>query len=350
MRKLRFPLHGMIELTRRCNLRCPYCYVGFAHNISPQEELGREQIFSLLDQIISEGCLFVTFTGGEPLLRKDFRDIYSRAVRKGLLVSIFTNGTLIDRDMVDFFNEYPPFYIDITLPGVTAATYERVTGVKGSFSKCMDAVRLLKENEIPFRLKSVISRLNRHEIRDIKKFAEDMVGLFRFDAMISPRLDGSRDALRYRLTPEEIVALDYEDEKKWEDWLDFSCRHWGSIDSDRLYKCGAGMYSFHVSSGGKLGLCVLDTNYRYNLTEGSFKEGWHRFIPRVRGKKARELTRCDSCELHPVCGTCPAWSTLENGGPEKPVEFLCRVARVRGELLSRERRSENEEKEKVSKT
>ena len=350
MKLRRFPLQCTFELTRRCNLRCPHCYVGSERGISPEEELSTGQIFSLLDQIAAEGCLFVTFTGGEPLLRSDFRDIFSYALRKGFLVGIFSNATLIDEELATFFKKYPPFYIDVTLNGVTPGTYEKMTGVRGSFERCLSAIGLLKKYDVPFRLKAVITRINRHEIGEIRNFVRGMGKLLRFDTLLCARLDGSRDALASRLTPEEIISLDREDEGKWSDLLDFACRQMGKTVSDRLYKCGGGLHSFHISSSGKLGLCVLDTNYSYDLLEGNFHEGWHRFIPAVRRIPLIKKIECEGCRYRPICRSCPAWSKLETGSPDNPVEFLCRIAHLMGRELQKDMRLKNEQKEKVSQT
>ncbi|MEA3506802.1 MAG: radical SAM protein, partial [Elusimicrobiota bacterium] len=140
IRSRRLPFQGTFELTRRCNLRCSYCYVGFDWKISPEEELSREEIYSLLDQVAAAGCLFLTFTGGEPLSREDFPAIYSYAVQKGIKVVIFTNGTLIDRTLAALFREQPPLYLEITMPGISEEVYERVTGVKGSYERFRKAL------------------------------------------------------------------------------------------------------------------------------------------------------------------------------------------------------------------
>jgi radical SAM protein with 4Fe4S-binding SPASM domain len=345
----RLPILGSIELTRRCNLRCPYCYVGFARDTPSKNELSGEEIFSIFDQIAEKGCLFLTLSGGEPFFRDDFRAIYRYAIQKGLLITIFTNGTLIDREMADFLANYPPYFIDITIFGATEETYERVSGVKGSFLQHREAIRLLSERDLPFGLKSVISTINREEIWEMKKYAEGLGKEFRFDALICPELNGSHHGTKYRLSPREIIQLDYQDPEKWQEWLSFDCKKWGPVQSDRLYKCGGGLCSFHISSSGQLGLCVLDTNFRYDLINGSFQEGWEQFIPWVREKNDRKHNECSSCEIRSICSICPAWSTLETGTPEKPIEFLCQIAHFRGILLKKTQRLHNEKKETISK-
>ncbi len=346
MRTQHLPIHGSIELTRRCNLKCPYCYLRFARNTPPEDELSREEIFSLFDQFAGEGCVFLTFTGGEPLALDDFHTIYLNALRKGFLVTIFTNGTLIDREMADFFARYPPFHIDITVFGATEKTYEQVSGVKGSYRQSQTAIQLLSQKKIPFGLKSVINTLNHHEIGEMKTQAGDLGQIFRFDSLICPQLNGSREGIQHRLSPEEIVRTDRRDKDRWEEWVEFACRDRASAGDRRLYRCGGGLYSFHVNSSGRLSICTLDTNYQYDLKKGTFHEGWHTFIPRIRAIQANEKSVCGNCKLSSICTVCPAWSKMETGEPDRSVEFLCQIARLRG-ILFEEYRRNSHEKEKT---
>ncbi len=331
-RKERLPLHGSIELTRRCNLDCPYCYLRFAHGASPENELSTRELLELFDQFAAEGCLFLTFTGGEPLLREDFREIYLGALRKGLIPAVFTNGALIDTEFADFFASYPPLQIDITIFGSAAETADLVAGRRGCFARVREAISLLEERGITFGLKTVVSTLNRGELNKMKDFAKGWGKILRFDGLITPQLNGSRENLRYRLGPEEVIRLDREDGAKWREWTEYACRQGEIPDRGLLYGCGGGLHSFHVSSGGMLSICVLDTNHRFDLRKGTFREGWREFIPRIRALRAGTKNPCGGCDLRPLCTSCPAWARLETGDPEKPVDFLCQIARQRAIL------------------
>jgi MoaA/NifB/PqqE/SkfB family radical SAM enzyme len=94
----RIPLSGMFELTERCNLNCVHCYVNqpASSRVARARELTTDQVKRILDQAADAGCLFLTLTGGEPLLRPDFIEIYLHARKRGILASIFTNGTHVD--------------------------------------------------------------------------------------------------------------------------------------------------------------------------------------------------------------------------------------------------------------
>ena len=150
---LRIPVSGSIDLTARCNLRCIHCYLGQRSHRQGQRhpEMNTRQILSIIDEITEAGCLYLLMTGGEPLLRKDFPEIYSHAKRSGLVITIFTNGTLMTDRILDLFENLPPSVVEISLYGATASTYETITGTPGSYEKCLNAVRRLSERKIPCR-------------------------------------------------------------------------------------------------------------------------------------------------------------------------------------------------------
>ncbi len=121
----------------------------------------------------------------EPLFRKDFKDIFRYVKQKGLLVTLFTNGTLITPEMADFLQEYPPFNLEITLYGRTQETYESVTGIPGSYRRCMQGIEYLKERDIHFSLKTMLLTLNAHELKAMQEFARSLGVGFRYDGLIN---------------------------------------------------------------------------------------------------------------------------------------------------------------------
>jgi len=336
----RVPVGGTIEVTRRCPLACIHCYCNLAidDQDARRSELTYEEHCRILDEIADAGCMWLLYTGGEIFARKDFLDIYTYAKRKGLLITLFTNGTLITPEVADHLAQWRPFCIEITLYGRTRETYERITGVAGSFDRCMRGIHLLMERRLPLKLKSVAVTGNTHELWEIKRFAEDDLGLeFRFDAMMSPRVDCSLSPLAVRLTPEEVVALDLQDPKRVAEWKRFAARFNGPARAPEscgeLYNCGGAVTFFAVDPAGKMSLCSLSQRDTYDLRSGSFREAWESFLWRVRRKPSTRVTKCTSCGIMAMCGMCPANGELENGDPETPVDFLCRVAHQRARAM-----------------
>ena len=336
----RFPADGTIEVTWRCPLSCAHCYTNLAMSDrgAKNGELTLDEHRRIVDEIAEAGCLWLLYTGGEPFARPDFLDIYTHAKRRGLLITLFTNGTLITEKVADHLAEWRPFAIEITLYGRTRETYKRVTRVPGSYDRCMKGIQLLRERGLPLKLKTMALSVNRHEIWEMKRFAQDELGVeFKFDAMINPRIDCSASPLAVRLTPDEVVALDLLDPRRMTEWQSFCERFNGPVlageRADDLYHCGGGITSFAVDPEGRMSLCVLSRRDGYDLRGGSFREGWEECVSKVRSKKITRLTKCVSCEIKAMCGMCPANAELEAGDPEMPVDFLCHVAHLRAHAL-----------------
>src|SRR5437764_6068088 len=180
-------------------------------------ELTTDQHRRIADEIVEMGCLWMLYSGGEIFARRDFLDIYKHAKRAGLLITLFTNGVLINEEIADTLLEWRPFAIEITLYGGTRETYEALTRIPGSYDKCVRGIDLLLERGLPLKLKTVAVTLNRHEIPIMKEFAAARGVDFKFDPMINPRIDCSSSPLAVRLTPADIVALDFEEPKRTAD-------------------------------------------------------------------------------------------------------------------------------------
>jgi radical SAM protein with 4Fe4S-binding SPASM domain len=336
----RIPLIGAIEITRRCPLQCCHCYnnLPLADHDARREELTYVEHCRLLDEITASGCLWLLYTGGEIFARNDFLDIYAYAKRKGLLITLFTNATLITPDIADYLAQWVPFAVEISLYGCTQATYESITGVPGSFERCMRGIGLLRDRHIPMSLKSAALTLNKHELGEMRRFVEHELELeYKFDGMMSPGIDCNQNPLSVRLTPEEIVELDLADPKRLAAWQEFGRLFHGPVqspkDRDKLYYCGAGINSFAIDPLGRMSMCVLSHADTYDLRTGSFRDGWDRFLYRIRHRMISRSTKCLQCEIKAICGMCPASAELEQGDPESPVDFLCRVAHLRAQAL-----------------
>jgi radical SAM protein with 4Fe4S-binding SPASM domain len=289
-----------------------------------------KEICDILDQIADAGCFWLLLTGGEPLIHPDFADIYHYTKRKGFIISLFTNGTLLTPQLANMLKEEPPFKIEISLYGMTATTYEKITGVPGSFQRCINGINLLTERRLPLTLKTVAMTLNKHEIRDMKKYADSLGIDFKFDPMIVPRLDGSAKPLNLRLSPEEILELDLADEERSSELRESCNKHWATTFDDRLYFCGAGLNMFHITANGELAECTFGRRTNYSLLQGNFREGFYEVIPKkVLSQKRTHYSECQSCPMIDLCGNCCIRAELECGDPEAKVDFLCQVAHLR---------------------
>ncbi len=331
----RVPLAGSIELTRRCNLNCVHCYLGPpSGRASEHWELTTAQWLSILDQATEAGCLELLMTGGEPLLRPDFAAVYRHAKHNGLLITVFTNGTLVTAEVAALFADLPPRQVEVSLYGATAATYERIAGVQGSFERCMSGLRRLLDARLHVGLKTVLMTLNRQEFSAIQHMAETLGVEFRFDAAIFPRLDGDKTPVRLRVPAREAVAREMADETAVQKWRDFFRRQGAITPSGALYQCAAGVTAFHVDAAGSLRPCLMVAEPSCSLLDHSFRTGWDTVIPLLRERKPRAGFVCGTCAKRALCGYCPAYFTLENGAEDVCSEYLCALGRLRYEAIA----------------
>jgi radical SAM protein with 4Fe4S-binding SPASM domain len=313
-----------------------HCYINepVADSQVRNRELSKQEFCLIIDQITNEGCLWLLLTGGEPFVRPDFLDIYTYAKKKGMLITLFTNGTTITPRIADYLAEWRPSSIEVTLYGVTKETYEKVTGVRGSYEQCMKGIDQLMERKLPLTLKSMIMTLNKAEVWDMKRYAESLGVDFRFDPVLNLRLDGQIGPEEYRIYPEEIVALELEDEERIKEWHEFCSKFLGMPQNpEYLYQCGAGSGAFHIDPYGRLSACIMSRQSSFDLRTSSFSDGWHTYIPNVIQQKWAQNVRCKTCELISLCNQCPGWAYVESGEQERPIEYLCRIAHMRAEAF-----------------
>lgn len=334
----RVPMDATLEVTRRCPLECQHCYnnLPMGDLAARKRELTKEEYFKLLGDLAEMGVIWLLFTGGEIFARKDFLDIYTFAKRKGFLITLFTNGILINESIADYLREFPPFAIEITLYGRTKRTYEALTQRPGSYDRCMRGIQLLLDRGLPLKLKTVGTKINRHEVASMKEFAEQELGVeFKFDSLMNPRIDCSQAPLNVRLSAEDVVALDMYWSEVAEGHRKVLAGEIGKAPApfNTVYSCGGGLKSFAIDPYGHMSICVISHQDTYDIREGSARAGWEHFLLNVRQRKATRPTKCTNCRLHSVCSMCPANGELENGDPESPVEFLCEVAHLRALAL-----------------
>jgi radical SAM protein with 4Fe4S-binding SPASM domain len=336
----RMPMQVSIEVTRRCPLECLHCYnnLPMGDMDAKRRELTKEEHFRVLDELVEMGCFWLLYTGGEIFARKDFLEIYTYAKKKGFLITLFTNGTIINEQIADYLAEWPPFAIEITLYGRTRETYEALTAVPRSFDRCLRGIKLLKERGLPLKLKTVATTINKHEVLAMRQFAEEELGVgFTTDGQINPRIDCSQSPLAVRLTPEEVVALDLHSAKEVSEYRRLAMRDLEKppnlTQSDTLYFCGGGVNSFAINAYGEIGICVISQQETFGVREGGVRRVWDESLSQLRNRKRTRVTKCIECRIQSLCAMCPANGELENGDRESPVEFLCNVAHLRAAAI-----------------
>jgi len=326
----RVPLSGSLAMTHRCHLRCVHCYLGDERFAPPEEgECDTGFWLSVVDQLADAGCLNLLFTGGEPLLRPDLPAVYERAIRRGILLGLFTNGILVDDRILGLFAECPPQLIEITLYGASAEVYERVTGVAGSFTRCLHGIDALLERGQTVALKAMILRENQHEIEAMRELARARDLEFRVDPALFPRFDGDPAPLAHRIPADEAIAIEMRNEDLARRTAEYFTRKRDVRDEKRLFGCLAGVTGFHIDPRGTLLPCLMVSTHGFDLRQGTFRRGWDEVLPAFHEQGIVAGYECNVCELRNLCGVCPAQTALETGSHFCKADYTCRLGEAR---------------------
>jgi radical SAM protein with 4Fe4S-binding SPASM domain len=346
----RAPISFDLEVTARCNNNCSHCCINLPVGDleAKAKELTLKEIIGIAQEAVSLGAVWCLLTGGEPLLRQDFFDLFLNLKRLGLLVSVFTNACLVTQKHVDLFLQHPPRDIEVTVYGITQETYERVTRQPGSFRLFWEGLRRLLEGGVKVRLKAMALQSNVHEFSEIARFCRQYSkDYFRFDPFLHLRFDGNpqrnQEIVAQRLSPDEIVSLERADPKRWPA-LEKNCHILITPGPtrdrcDHIFNCGAGLGSFAVSYDGLFRLCpdLWHPECLQDVKNGGLKGAWEDLVPRVREKRSQNreyLAKCSQCHLFNLCFWCPARAYLETGLLDAPIEYFCLVAHAREQTLS----------------
>lgn len=333
----RQPVSGTFELTSRCNLECVMCYVA-EHACSKSaisRELTASEWVSIAEEAMQSGMVFLLLTGGEIFLRRDFFDIYEPLRKMGLLISLYTNGTLVTKSVAERLSKSRPNKIEITLYGANSKTYEEVTGIKKGFELCCNGIENLLAAGIKPVLKTTITNQNKHELEDMRKMGHDWGLPFLLSWLLTKRTDGMiSDVENARLVPEEVLILEAQDIKTVESWKE-TARKSPVKSKTEIFYCSAGKSSFYINSSGKMNLCADLPLPASSVPEKGFKDAWEEtgiFLD----ESNKKTSTCSSCSSNSLCNTCPAWSYLENKKLNEPVPYLCDITFKRKEEYSKQ--------------
>ncbi len=336
-----------IELTERCNNNCIHCSINLpADDLAAKErELSTEEIKNILKQAVSLDCMAVRFTGGEPLLREDFEELYIFARKLGLKVLLFTNATLITQRLAELFSHIPPLEkIEVTVYGMKKSSYEAITRVNGSFEAAWEGINLLLKKRIPFVVKEALLPSNKEEIEAFEEWAAtipwmDSPPSYSMFFDLRGRRDGAKNQLirSLRLSSAEGLRILTRRKDKYIKEMKQFCSKFMRPAADRLFSCGAG-YGGCVDAYGNFQPCMMlrHPDTVYNLREGSLKDALTNFFPKIREIKATNpdyLQRCAKCFLKGLCEQCPAKSWMEHGTLDTPVEYFCEIAHTQAKFL-----------------
>ncbi len=327
------PIAGNFELTARCNFNCPMCYVHQSAEAveAAGGELTAQQWLSIAAAAQKKGMIFALLTGGEPLVRKDFFEIYDGMKAMGLMISINSNGSMLQGEILERFLKDPPFRFNISLYGGSNETYRNMCGIP-AYDRVKENIRALRSAGVMVSLNLSITPYNCGDLEAIYRDAVDLdVNVKASSYMYPPvRVNGetygcgnrlsAEDAARcsvqwdsLRFTPEEFALR----AQSMQNMVEEGC----PVETDTGVRCRAGSSSFWVTWQGKMLPCGMMTKPVTDLKQQSFEEAWD-FIRRETGK-IQTPSKCAACAYREVCGTCAAVCFTETGCFDGVPEYVC---------------------------
>jgi radical SAM protein with 4Fe4S-binding SPASM domain len=333
----RLPLEGNLDLTYRCNNNCRHCWLWEAeHSPLQEQELSLDEIQRIIEEARQMGTRRWSISGGEPMLRPDFAEIFEYITRKSVSYSLNTNGTLITPEIAQLMRRKGSKMV--ALYGATAKVHDHITRNTGSFEAAMQGFAYLKEAGAGFTVQLIPMRDNFHQYDQMVKLAQSLSPLYRIGAAwlwlsACGSARRNQEIASQRLDPRDMVALD-QPIPSIDNWLvdeiEPVCQ--ATPPDDRLFAgCIANRKDFHIDPYGRMSFCIFikDPALRYDLRQGSFAQAWEGFIPSMaeQVKGGREYQeQCGSCELRSDCRWCPAYGYLEHRRFSTKVDYLCAVA------------------------
>lgn len=328
------PLGGAMELLPLCNMDCRMCYVRKSR--AEMEAEGRmlscDEWLDIARQAKEQGVLFLLLTGGEPLMYPEFKRLYLRLSEMGFVLTINTNGTLIDEEWADFFAARPCRRLSISVYGRDDATYAALCNHPGGFTQVMRAAELLKERQVPFRFTSSLTGDNADELKELFEIADRFGVQLKTAAYMFPAVRrGITPEQQVRLDPETAAQMVFRSHQLMQSQMDLDLRIWQTLkrldEKPRFWKlkgytCHAGRSGFWINWKGEMLPCGMMNSPTVSLLNHTFAEAWSDIVQETQ--KITYSEECIHCRIQNVCSACPANIYAETGAYHVKPAYICR--------------------------
>lgn len=340
------PLSGTFELTPRCNMNCRMCYIRMSESEvrARGREMTAQEWIALGEECVKQGMVFLLLTGGEPFLRKDFQEIYTRLHGMGLVLTLNSNATLINRDTLNYLRQCPPSKINITLYGGSDETYGRLCRNPSGYTQVCKAIRMLKEANVCVGINASFTEGNLADMDAVYSFAEKYEIPVRSTAYMYPPVRSAKEGI----ADEDMNTVRFEAEKagKVRAWClknEKSPKEYARMaelarkgcfgqesqdecgrNGDEKMGCSAGRASFWVTWDGRMTPCgMMNAPVTYPFAQG-FEKAWTELCAET--EKIYLPQACAACSMRQSCVVCGAAAMAEGGGnPSRKPEYLCRM-------------------------
>lgn len=338
-RRLGLPIAGNFELTARCNFNCPMCYVHMTQEQvdAAGKELTAQQWLEIAKAAKDRGMVFALLTGGEPLVRKDFFEIYDGMREMGILISINSNGSMLRGKILEKFLEAPPVRFNISLYGGSNETYRNMCGIP-AYTLVKENIRALRQAGVDVSLNLSITPYNKDDLAQIYTDAAELDVNVRASSYMYPpvRLPGGQYGCGNRLSCEESAKYSVEWDKLRFTEEEFALRAEAlaqrtgieqegcPVEEGEGVRCRAGTSSFWMTWDGRMLPCGMMTTPMAKPLEIGFDAAWEQI--RRETAKIRSPGKCMGCDYKDICGACAAVYYTETGKFDAVPEYVCRRA------------------------
>lgn len=302
-----------------------------------------EEWLSIAKQMQKAGTLFLLLTGGEPFLYPEFKTLYLELQKLGMILTINTNGTLIDEEWAAFLGRHKPRRINITLYGANEKAYQNLCHYPGGFEKTINAIRLLKKHNVDVKVSSSLTKTNLHDIEKIIDIGDELGVPVRIDTYMLPAVREREKpfSMQSRATPVEaadarIRALKKEmgsalfQQYKQQIFAEIKQMPSNTKYSDHM-SCLAGKSSFTINWKGEMRPCVILSKPSISVFDEGFETSWKYVVNET--DKIELNCKCRTCQYRPVCRTCAACALLESGNYDGIPEYMCEYASISYSLI-----------------
>lgn len=343
--KNKIPLSGTFELTPVCNMNCKMCYVRMSkeeqENVRPLRSV--EEWVELAKKAKERGMLYLLLTGGEPFLYPHFRELLEELNKLGFVISINSNATMIDEEVVEWLKKVAPTRINITLYGASNETYARLCNNPNGFTQVINAIHLLKNAGISIKINCSVTPYNAGDLEEIIAFCTKEHLIVQPTSYMFPpmRKDCTKIGTNNRFTSEDAAYYAAKIEmllngkerflekvKNDDQKMTLSSSNQECLDMEGdCIRCRAGKSSFWVTWEGKLYPCgmIFDESF-HDVFQVGFDKAWEYAI-----KYASEIrlpVACKNCELRDTCKACAAMVLTETGNYHTVPEYRCRMTKA----------------------
>ena len=321
-KQLGTPSYASFELTPLCNFNCNMCYI----HLSPEQAkkqgtlLSTEQWLHIAQETKNLGTLGLEVTGGEAVTRPDFPLLYKSFIKMGYLVTLRSNGYLLNGKLLELLKNYKPRCVCITMYGASNDTYRKVCGIDDGFTVVSDNIHALKNAGINLKLSVTLTKDNENDREMLLEWAKKNNEFLSFyGGLITPIRSAKRSikhlkaSYKYDELSSDIIIpfRDVPDRQKYMNpfWM---CREYGA--------------RFCISWDGRMTLCnCLPSIWTEPLSLGV--QGAYNLLYEKLNMISRPI-ECTDCKVIDYCYTCPSHLLSETGNHEKTCRNICRIAEI----------------------